>query len=186
MSKQRVLVKRLHEDAVLPKYAREGDAGFDLYATEDVTIEPGQTMTIPTGLAFAIPKGYELQVRPRSGVSAKSKLRVANSPGTIDSGYRGEVGVIVDNVANLQWEYLDENYYGARSVEIKTTTLRDMIDGDWEGSDFDTPEGTIFIRKGDRIAQAVITEVPAVVFEEVTELDETERGAGGFGSTGVR
>lgn len=79
-----VKIKQLHADAVIPKYARAFDAGFDLVAVEDVIILPGETAKIPTGLAFALPDGYELQVRPRSGISAKSKLRISNAPGTVD------------------------------------------------------------------------------------------------------
>ncbi|PDZ33715.1 dUTP diphosphatase [Bacillus toyonensis] len=92
--KLRVKIKRL-KDVNLPKYAREFDAGFDLVAAEDTIIWPGETKVVPTGLAFEIPPGYELQVRPRSGMTRNTKLRVAL--GTVDSGYRGEVGVLVDN-----------------------------------------------------------------------------------------
>jgi dUTP pyrophosphatase len=93
----RVKIKRLHDAAVIPQYAREGDAGFDLVAIQDTIIEPGETKIVPTGLAFELPPGYELQVRPRSGITVKSKLRVAL--GTVDSGFRGEVGVICDNIS---------------------------------------------------------------------------------------
>ncbi|CAM4402374.1 deoxyuridine 5'-triphosphate nucleotidohydrolase [Bacillus manliponensis] len=92
----RVKVKRINEDVQLPRYAREGDAGFDLVTVEDIVIWPGETKIVPTGLAFEIPPGYEMQVRPRSGISRKKKLHVIL--GTIDSGYRGEVGVIVENI----------------------------------------------------------------------------------------
>src|SRR5574342_1134669 len=92
-----VKIKRLNEAAVIPKYAREGDAGFDLIATQDVIIEPGATTLVPTGLAFELPPGYEMRIRPRSGVTFKTKLRV--QLGTIDSGFRGEVHVIVDNIS---------------------------------------------------------------------------------------
>lgn len=97
----RVKIKRL-KDVESPKYAKEFDAGFDLVAAEDVIINPGETKVIPTGLAFEIPPGYEMQIRPRSGMSRKTKLRVVL--GTIDSGYRGEVGVIADN--NLDLPYI--------------------------------------------------------------------------------
>ncbi|MGX5475868.1 dUTP diphosphatase [Bacillus toyonensis] len=93
--KLRVKIKRL-KDVDLPKYAREFDAGFDLVSAEDTIIWPGETKVVPTGLAFEIPPGYELQVRPRSGMTRDTKLRVAL--GTVDSGYRGEVGVLVDNI----------------------------------------------------------------------------------------
>ncbi|WMY18253.1 dUTP diphosphatase (plasmid) [Bacillus tropicus] len=90
----RVKIKRL-KDVDLPKYAKLGDSGFDLVAAEDTIIWPGETKVVPTGLAFEIPSGYELQVRPRSGITRNTKLRVVL--GTVDSGYRGEVGVLVDN-----------------------------------------------------------------------------------------
>lgn len=161
-----VRVKKLHPDAVIPKYARMGDAGFDLCAVEDVIIAPGQTVVVKTGLAFGLPEGYELQVRPRSGVSTKSMLRIVL--GTVDYGYRGEVGVIVDNVARHTYNSVSRTIDG-----------RGVIDRNIEGN-------SIVIRKGDRIAQGVLTEVPMARFEEVDELDETERGARGFGSTGVK
>ncbi|MEV2558564.1 dUTP diphosphatase [Paenibacillus larvae] len=92
-----VKIKKLHPDAVIPEYATAGAAGFDLVALEDVIIEPGDVKTIRTGLAFEIPVGYELQIRPRSGVSLKTKLRQPNSVGTIDSDYRGEVQLMFEN-----------------------------------------------------------------------------------------
>src|SRR5690606_5765264 len=94
-----VKIKRLHPDAVLPKKAHANDAGFDLVAVEDTIIEPGETALVKTGLAFELPEGFEMQIRPRSGVTLKTKLRV--QLGTVDSNYRGEVGVIVDNIYPL-------------------------------------------------------------------------------------
>lgn len=181
-----VRIKKLHKDAVIPKYAKVGDAGFDLYATEDVIIEPGEPVIIPTGLAFGLPEGYEIQVRPRSGVSSKSKLRVANSPGTVDYGYRGEVGVIVDNISNMVYEYEEEDDWSYARIITETSSWVDTLDGEQELEDYQYPVGTIKIRKGDRIAQGVLAEVPMARFEEVDELDETERGADGFGSSGVQ
>lgn len=138
-------IKKLNTDAVIPKYNLAGDAGFDLSSSADYVVLPQQTVLVKTGLAFEIPVGNELQVRPRSGLSIKSKLRISNSPGTVDSNYRGEVGIIVDNIGH-------------------------------------TPH---FIKKGDRIAQGVICPVVTVEFVEVEELDETNRGDKGFGSSGV-
>lgn len=130
-----------------PEYAQVGDAGMDIRASEPTIIYPGETKIIKTGLFVAIPKGYELQVRPRSGMSAKTNIRVSNAPGTIDSNYRGEIGVILDNIGN-------DEYY---------------------------------INVGDRIAQLVLNKVPTIRWypvENVEALGETNRGAGGFGSTG--
>ncbi|MED4399804.1 dUTP diphosphatase [Metabacillus fastidiosus] len=93
-----VKIKRLSEHAVIPKYAKQGDSGFDLVAVEDVLIKPGETRKVPLGLAFEIPEGYELQIRPRSGITSKTKLRVQF--GTVDAGYRGEIAAIVDNIGN--------------------------------------------------------------------------------------
>jgi dUTP pyrophosphatase len=99
-----IYVECCHPEAKLPAYARVGDAGMDLYTIEEQKIQPGQTVLVRTGLKVAIPVGYELQVRPRSGLSLKSPLRIANSPGTIDAGYRDEICVIVHNTS-LTEEY---------------------------------------------------------------------------------
>ncbi|MGE5705003.1 MAG: dUTP diphosphatase [Clostridia bacterium] len=166
-----VKIKKLHADAIVPVYAKAMDAGFDLVAIEDVLIQPGETAKIPTGLAFAIPAGYELQIRPRSGISAKTKLRLSNAPGTIDSGYRGEVCVLVDNIRPISGKLGTACYnVGEQIMEIP----------------HQTDANAYLIRKGDRIAQGVLSEVPQAVFEVVDELDETERGSGGFGSSGTR
>ncbi|PEP21496.1 dUTP diphosphatase [Bacillus wiedmannii] len=146
----RLKIKRV-KDVELPKYAKPGDSGFDLVAAEDTIIWPGETKVVPTGLAFEIPPGYELQVRPRSGISRNTKLRVIL--GTVDSGFRGEVGVIVDNTA-------------------KPSLFRS--------------EAADVIERGTRIAQGVIVPVVTAHFEEVDELSDSERGKGGFGSTGVK
>ncbi|HHK5554686.1 dUTP diphosphatase [Bacillus anthracis] len=145
----RVKIKRV-KDVELPKYAKPGDAGFDLVAAEDTVIWPGETKVVQTGLAFEIPPGYELQVRPRSGMTRNTKLRVIL--GTVDSGYRGEVGVLVDN------------------TEVpKAANMQAQV-----------------IERGTRIAQGVIAPVVTAHFEEVDELSESDRGTGGFGSTGVK
>ncbi|HDR6318369.1 TPA: dUTP diphosphatase [Bacillus thuringiensis] len=145
----RVKIKRL-KDVELPKYAKPGDSGFDLVAAEDTIIWPGETKVVPTGLALEIPPGYELQVRPRSGMTRNTKLRVVL--GTVDSGYRGEVGVLVDNTEVL-----------------KAVNMQAHV-----------------IEKGTRIAQGVITPVVTAHFVESDELSESDRGIGGFGSTGVK
>jgi dUTP pyrophosphatase len=141
-----VQVKRLpHGEGLdLPRYATEGAAGMDVLSAEDVTLEPGARHAVATGLAVAIPAGYEIQVRPRSGLALKHGIAVPNTPGTIDSDYRGELKVILLN----------------------------------HGSE------AFVIRRGDRIAQLVLAPVTLAAWDEVTALDETGRGAGGFGSTG--
>lgn len=138
-------LKKLDEGLPTPVYANPGDAGLDLYAAKDVTLQPGQRVMIPTGIAIAIPQGYAGFVQPRSGLAAKQGFSIVNTPGLIDSGYRGEIGVI--------------------------------------GLNTDT-QSEIVIKRGDRVAQLVIQEVPVVELLEVNELDETERSSGGFGSTG--
>jgi len=95
----KVCLELCHPEARVPTYARPGDAGMDVYAVEDVIIEPGSTVVLRTGLKVAIPDGYELQIRPRSGLSLKTPLRLPNSPGTIDAGYRDEIGIIVHNTS---------------------------------------------------------------------------------------
>lgn len=135
----RVKIKRLNGSVELPRYAKPGDAGFDLVAAEDVIIEPGETKVIPTGLAFEIPPGYELQVRPRSGISRKTKLRVVL--GTVDSGYRGEVGVIVDNVAFPEytaWHTEEDGYVVASENESFLLT----IDSKYEELKYAVPDET--------------------------------------------
>jgi dUTP pyrophosphatase len=129
----------------LPAYASDGAAGMDVVAAETLTIRPGTRHAVATGFAMAIPAGYEVQVRPRSGLALKHGITCLNTPGTIDSDYRGEVKVILANLG-------DDNF------EVK---------------------------RGDRIAQLVPAPVQRATFAEVATLDETTRGAGGFGSTGV-
>lgn len=175
-----VKIRKLHPDAVTPAYATELAAGFDLVAVEDVIIAPGETALVPIGLAFEIPPDFEMQIRPRSGVSYRTKLRVANSPGTIDADYRGEIKVIIDNISQE---------HANRHPNIRDAHNDYLTDVG--GKSFRThgrrfAHGTYSIRKGDRIAQGVIAPMVRADFEVVDELSETERGAGGFGSTGTK
>src|SRR5690625_696373 len=178
-----IKIKRLHQDAVLPKKAHEGDAGFDLVAVKDVIIEPGETALVPTGIALELPEGFELQVRPRSGITLKTKLRV--QLGTVDSSYRGEIGVIVDNTSPIHLE-LEEEEDGEYLINVEHERGYLLTNGRFD-RDFARSyrRGTYLIRKGDRISQAVIQRLPSVEFVEVEELGESRRGEGGFGSTGV-
>ncbi|WP_298300864.1 dUTP diphosphatase [uncultured Erythrobacter sp.] len=139
-------VKRLPhgEGLPLPAYATSGAAGMDVVSAEDITIAPGARHPVATGLSVAIPYGYEIQVRPRSGLAFKYGITVPNTPGTIDSDYRGELKVLLIN----------------------------------HGSD------DFAIARGDRVAQLVVSPVTQGIWQEVSELDATERGTGGFGSTG--
>lgn len=141
-----VEVKRLpHGGGLpLPAYATSGAAGMDVVSAESVTIAPGARHAVATGLALAIPAGYEIQVRPRSGLALKHGITVPNTPGTIDSDYRGELKVILIN-------------HGTEPFVIQ---------------------------RGDRVAQLVLAPVVQAAWDEVDELDATERGEGGFGSTG--
>ncbi|MGW5982846.1 dUTP diphosphatase [Bacillus mycoides] len=175
----RVKIKRLKE-VDLPKYAKHGDSGFDLVAAEDTIIWPEETVVIPTGLGFEIPPGFEMTVRPRSGISRKTMLHVAL--GTIDSGFRGEVGVIMKNL-NAPILYVPP---GADGLHLRKCNL--LLDINGEGiSTFDyRPNGTYCIRKGERIAQGVIAPVETANFVEVDELSDSERGNHGFGSTGTK
>lgn len=129
----------------MPAYASQGAAGMDVVAAEALTLAPGARHAVATGFAMAIPDGYEVQVRPRSGLALKHGITCLNSPGTIDSDYRGEVKVILANMGDAPFP----------------------------------------IARGDRIAQLVPAPVQRAHFAEVASLDETERGAGGFGSTGT-
>lgn len=139
-------VRMVRDGVPVPSYAHPGDAGLDLYAAEDVELAPFERALVPTGVQVAIPRGFAGFVQPKSGLALKHGLSIVNTPGLIDSGYRGEVGVIVINL---------------------------------------DPRERIAIRKGQKIAQLVIQKVEEVVVSVVEELDETARGAGGFGSTGV-
>lgn len=169
-----VNIKRLSPDAQMPAYAHATDAGFDLVASEDVIIEPGETACVPTGLAFEIPEGYEMQIRPRSGITLNTRLRV--QLGTVDSGYRGEVGVIVDNINR----YTDIEKDFLFDIRDKIVSALDYL-GAWDHF----AKGSYIIRKGDRITQAVIKPVEQAVFTEVDTLGDSDRGACGFGSSGV-
>ncbi|MGN4578357.1 dUTP diphosphatase [Bacillus paranthracis] len=133
----RVKIKRV-KDVELPKYAKPGDSGFDLVAAEDTIIWPGETKVVPTGLAFEIPPGYELQVRPRSGMTRNTKLRVIL--GTVDSGYRGEVGVLVDNTeihkaANIQAHVIEKGTRIAQGVIAPVITAHFVEVDDLSESD---------------------------------------------------
>ncbi|PVX30638.1 dUTP diphosphatase [Sphingomonas pokkalii] len=142
----RIAIQRLPhgENLPLPRYATDGAAGMDVVSAEDLTLAPGARHAVATGFAMAIPAGYEVQVRPRSGLALKHGITCLNTPGTIDSDYRGEIKVILANLGT---------------------------------DDF-------AIARGDRIAQLVPAAVQHAALDEVASLDETARGAGGFGSTG--
>lgn len=141
----KVKIKRLHADAQIPQYAHGPleDAGMDLHAVEDATLEPQVAKLVATGLSIEVPPGYEAQLRPRSGLALKHAITLPNSPATIDPGYRGEVKVILLNLGKQPYQ----------------------------------------VTKGDRIAQMVIAKYEAVEFDE-TDLSDSNRGAGGFGSSG--
>ena len=139
-------IAKIHEDAVLPHYVHPGDAGMDLYSIEELSIMPGETALVRTGLKIAVPKDYEAQIRPKSGLALKHAISLANTPGTIDSGYRGELCVILIN-------------HGREPFQV---------------------------RKQSKIAQMVICPVIRAELLEVRQLDETTRGEGGFGSTGLQ
>lgn len=141
-----VQIQRIDKDLPLPDYARPGDAGMDVYSTIDCTLAPGARAIIPIGIAIALPEGYVCFAHPRSGLAAKNGISIVNSPGTIDSGYRGEIKIILINTDNKE------------SFEVK---------------------------RGDRIAQLVFQKFESARFFEVEQLSESQRGAGGFGSTGV-
>ena len=143
-----ILIKRFSKNITLPKYETNGSSGMDLAANieNEIDLAPGKTAIIPTGLAVSIPKNFEIQIRPRSGLAAKNQISVLNTPGTIDSDYRGELKVILVNLGKVNFK----------------------------------------IEKGIRIAQMVLCPVVRATLKEVDILEETKRGKGGFGSTGVK
>lgn len=163
-------IEKCHDDAKIPVYANLTDAGADLYAVEDIIINPGETVLVPTGLKVAIPRGYEIQVRPKSGRALKTKMRVANSPGTIDAGYRDEIKVIIDNI---EPPFKDIKYHFDDEGKV-------IIDSILHGSSYS-------ISKGDKFAQLVLNEVPKMDFVEVENVSKyTGNRGGGFGSTGIK
>lgn len=164
----------LEEGLEVPKYAHIGDAGIDIRALEDYEILPGETKLVKTGIKIAIPQGYEIQVRPRSGLSLKTKMRVANSPGTIDSNYRGEVGIIIDNIEPPIKDITYEPVLNEDGT-IKELNVTSILHG-----------APCYIQKGDRIAQLVLAEVPLAHFYQVENIGvfDSERGEDGFGSSG--
>lgn len=160
--KIKVYIEKCRDGAIIPCYLNDGDAGMDVHAVCDTVIEPGETIIVPTGLKVAIPIGYEIQVRPRSSISFRTKLRLSNSPGTIDSGYRDEMGIIMCNT----------------SPESNGGEKRTLEKGNGG-------EGTYFIKKGDRIAQIVLARVPEMIFVERDSIKSIgQNRGGGFGSTG--
>lgn len=153
--------------AKAPTYAHLTDSGMDVYAVEDITIAPGETVVVPTGIKMAIPAGYEIQVRPKSGRCVKSKLRIANTPGTIDAGYRDEIGIIIDNIEPFIKEAKMDD----------TGRLYDVLFG-----------SSHTIAAGEKFAQLVLCEVPKAILYEVENVGEIANDGrkGGFGSTGDR
>jgi len=168
-SEPKIQFKRLSPSAILPTKAHSNDSGFDLYASEDVIIEPGGTKVIPTGIAVGLPQGTEAQVRPRSGITSKTKIRV--QLGTIDKGFTGGIGVIADNIHSGRYPNGAVKRYGF-SIDGSHTTETSIY-------------GAYVIRKGDKIAQLVVQYIPQLEAVEVPELDDSQRGSNGFGSTGV-
>lgn len=159
----------LSDGTELPRYAHEGDAAVDLVATEDCTLMPGEWVKIGSGLRCAIPRGFVGLVVPRSGLGCKG-LVLKNGCGVIDSTYRGEVGLtLYNNNPTTIWK------------KVKGIFALTFTNGGRE-----EPEGTIHVRKGDRVAQMLIMPVAEATFLQASSLDDTERGTGAFGSTGVR
>ena len=144
----KILIKKLNKKAKIPEYKTKGSSGMDLVANieKSIYMNPGITSIIPTGISVSIPTGYDLQIRPRSGLAAKNSITVLNTPGTIDSDFRGEIKVILINLGNKKFK----------------------------------------INPNDRIAQMVLCHTIKVKFKEVEILEETKRGSGGFGSTGIK
>ncbi len=144
----KILIKRLSKNISLPKYETSGSSGMDLAANieNEIIINPGKSAIIPTGIAVSIPKNFEIQIRPRSGLAARNQISVLNTPGTIDADYRGEIKVILINLGEKNFK----------------------------------------IENGLRIAQMVLCPIVKATLQEVETLEDTERGAGGFGSTGTK
>ena len=144
----KILIKKLSSSVSIPKYETSGSSGMDIAAhiENNIIINPGEKFLVSTGFSIAIPKGYEVQIRPRSGLAAKRSITVLNTPGTIDVDYRGEIKVILINLGKEKF----------------------------------------IVKNGERIAQMVVCPVVQANLEEVEDLPDTERGSGGFGSTGTK
>lgn len=163
-------VELCHPDAKIPQYANTSDSGMDVYALDDYTIAPGETKLIPTGIKFALPPGYEIQVRPKSGRALKTKLRIANTPGTVDAGYRDEIKVIVENIESpikdIEYDFDDNG----------TPIIKSILHG-----------AAYTIGKGEKFCQLVLMEVPKAALYRVEQVGEIgENRGGGFGSTGLK
>lgn len=163
-------IELCHKDAKIPQYANISDSGMDVYALDDYTINPGEIKLIPTGIKLALPPGYEVQVRPKSGRALKTKLRIANTPGTIDAGYRDEIGIIVENIEapinDITYDFDDNGNIVIKSI------LRGSAH---------------YIGKGEKFAQLVLMEVPKAALYQVESVGEIgENRNGGFGSTGLK
>ena len=170
----RIPYEKCHEDAKEPTYAHVSDSGMDVYALEDITLAPGEQKIIPIGIKVALPAGYELQVRPKSGLSAKTKLRIANAPGTVDAGYRDEIGVIIENVEPPIKDITYEPVMNTENGQIDHLQITSILYG-----------SSYTIGKGQKFAQLVLSEVPKAVLYEVEKVGEIgEDRGGGFGSTG--
>lgn len=141
----KLLIEKINEKAIMPHYAHQGDAGLDLFSVEKAVINPMERKLIHTGIKIQLPKDTEAQIRPRSGLALKHGITLLNTPGTIDEGYRGEIGIIVINLSNEAF----------------------------------------VVEEGMKIAQMVIKPIIKVQVEQVNELTESDRGEGGFGSTGI-
>lgn len=163
-----ILIELLNEYVKMPQYANIGDSGMDVYAQDEYTILPGETKLIPLGFKMVIPQGYEIQVRPRSGNSLKTKMRVANAPGTVDASYRGELGVIVENIES---PIKDISYHFEDEGKV-------IIDSILHGA-------VLTITKGMKIAQLVLVKVEEANLVKTSSISDYEstRGEGGFGST---
>ena len=158
------------KEVTQPQYATEGDAGMDIYSPDEYTINPGETMIIPTGIKCALPKGYAFLIQPRSGLSVKTKLRVANTPGLIDSGYRDEIGVIIENtdpaIKDIEYDF----------NEAGEPIIKSILHGE-----------PFTIHKGERFAQMRLVAVPTAALYEVESVGEIgDNRGGGFGHTGVK
>ena len=171
-----VAIELCHPDAKIPQYAHISDSGMDIYALDDITVHPGETVLVPTGIKVALPVGFELQVRPKSGRALKTKLRVANTPGTIDQAYRDEIKVIIENIEppikDITYKFIrGESDHEPDHLQITSIEY---------GKDFT-------IGKGEKFCQLVLCEVPKVAFYRVDNVQEIgDNRNGGFGSTGLK
>ncbi|NLB21036.1 MAG: aminotransferase [Clostridium sp.] len=208
--KKEIIQIQILSGGKLPLYANYNDAGADVIAAEDLILHPGEAQVLPLNIKVAVPDGMEMQVRPRSGLSLKTHLRIPNTPGTVDSGYRDSVGVILENtfdISSLSYQMLYDDELREnleKNAQFLFPTDKNSVYTTYANKQMETPEilalapflifdkqghpyGTLYIPKGMKVAQVVFNEIIHGVFEEIDDISIIGKNrGGGYGSTGIK